>query len=382
MKIMYIGQMIGGLDIYIRNAITNCKDDSIEFVLVCGKKDKHKPVIRNGKAVRERRVSLYRNLNPFYDLIGFLQVLLCVWQEKPDIIHCHSAKGGIFGRLAGGITGTKTFFTAHAFSFLCTPSHLKRQIYLWLERCTKMNAYLLACSESERQMGIKEVKYRESHALLWHNSVPDASLSLKKTEETKAPEAPYICYVGRPCYQKNTLLLTEVMKRIKEMGYPLKLELLGVGYYSSELSILKEKIKSNGLEDTIILKHWLSHEECLQIVKDSVFYISTSRYEGLPLSVIEAMSLGKAIIASDVVGNRDCVSNNVNGYLLPLDVNTYVENIISLWQDGKKRKEFETKSRELFVANFCIDTQIEKLYNIYRDEYSNSEPEHLCPTVK
>lgn len=369
MKIMYIGQMIGGLDIYIRNAITNCKDDSIEFVLVCGKKDKHKPVIRNGKAVRERRVSLYRNLNPFYDLIGFIQVLLCVWQEKPDLIHCHSAKGGIFGRLAGGITGTKTFFTAHAFSFLCTPSHFKRQIYLCLERFTKMNAYLLACSESERQMGIKDVKYKESHALVWHNSVPDASASLKETEETKSPGAPYICYVGRPCYQKNTLFLTDVMKRIKDLGCPLKLELLGVGYYSSELSILKEKIKSNGLEDTIILKHWLSHEECLQIVKKSVFYVSTSRYEGLPLSVIEAMSLGKAIIASDVVGNRDCITDNVNGYLLPLDANVYAEKIIQLWEDEKKRKEFETESRNLFLNNFCIDTQIEKLYDIYKGEY-------------
>lgn len=364
MKIMHIGQMIGGLDIYIRNSITNCKDDTMEYVIVCGKEDKHQPVIRNGKAVRELHISLYRNLNPLRDFIGLMQVIRCIMIEKPDIIHCHSAKGGIFGRIAGWITGKKTFYTAHAFSFLCTPSRLKRQIYLCIERFTKMNAYLLACSESERQMGLKEVKYRENHALVWRNSVPDIHLSPE--EKFKSQEEAYICYIGRPCYQKNTLFLAEVMKQVKAFECPLKLQLLGVGYYSSELTELKEQIEKNELEDTISLKPWISHDECLHIVKESLFYITTSRYEGLPLSVIEAMSLGKAIIASDVVGNKDCVSNEVNGYLLPLQANLFAEKIVSLWKDEKKRKEFAAASRELFLSDFCIDTQIDKLLKIYK----------------
>lgn len=369
MKIMHIGQMIGGLDIYIRNSIMNCKDELMEFVIVCGKDDKHQPVIRKGKAIREHHISLYRNLNPLHDFTGFLQVIRCIVKEKPDIIHCHSAKGGIFGRVAGWLTGKKTFYTAHAFSFLCTSSHLKRQIFLFLERLTKMNAYLLACSESERMMGIQEVKYSEDHALLWHNSVPD--INLPPEGNCRQPQDPYICYIGRPCYQKNTLFLTEVMKQVKARGCPLKLQLLGVGYYSSELAELKEAIKNNGLKDTISLQPWISHDECLQLVKQSMFYISTSRYEGLPLSIIEAMSLGKAIIASDVVGNKDCVSNGINGYLLPLQASLFAEKIVMLWKDEKKRKELETESRKIFVSDFCIDTQIDKLFMIYNKISSN-----------
>lgn len=367
MKIMYIGQMIGGLNIYVRNAITNCPDDTIEFVIVCGKKDKHVPIQRNGKTIREHGISLYRDLNPLWDFIGFIQVLWYVCTERPDIIHCHSAKGGVFGRLAGWLTGRKTYYTAHAFGFLCTPSRLKRNIFLYIERLTKMNAFLLACSESELKLGTNYVKYNKKHALVWHNSVPDASLLTKDSEEkTATPEDRYICYIGRPCYQKNTLFLAEVMKKVKEMGCPVKLKLLGVGYYSSDLSLLKEKIKEEKLEDTIQLNPWISHEECLKIVKDALFYITTSRYEGLPLSVIEAMSLGKAVIASDKVGNRDCVTNNVNGYLLPLDINLYAEKIVSLCNKEDVRLKFGMESRKIFLSNFCIDTQIDKLFNIYK----------------
>lgn len=363
MKIMHIGQMIGGLDVYIRNSITNCKDDSIEFVIVCGKKDKHQPVKRNGKIVKEHPVSMYRNLNPIYDLIGFLQVIIWIIREKPDLIHCHSAKGGMFGRLAGWLTGTKTLYTPHAFSYLCTPSKLKRNIFLWMERYTKPGTYLLACSKSEREMGIKEVKYKQSRALVWQNAVPDA-LPIAAQQHNKKTEL-FACYIGRPCYQKNTLFLVNVIEKVKAKGCPLKFVLLGVGYFSSELEELKRKISTAQLDDVIRIEPWISHEECLGYLKSAMFYVTTSLYEGLPLSVIEAMSLGKAVIASDVIGNRDCVSNEKNGYLLPFDTEIFADKIVSLWSDNNTRTRFEENSRKIFISDFLIDTQINKLHDIY-----------------
>ena len=68
MKILHIGQMIGGLDIYIRNSIVYNKEKDNEYVIVCGKDDKHQPVIRNGVEVKEYPISLFRSLNPVNDL--------------------------------------------------------------------------------------------------------------------------------------------------------------------------------------------------------------------------------------------------------------------------------------------------------------------------
>lgn len=369
MKIMHVGQMIGGLDVYIRNSITNCKDDTMEFVIVCGKDDKHEPVMRNGKAVKEHHISLYRSLNPVHDLIGLMQVIKCIVAEKPDIIHCHSAKGGMFGRVAGWLTGVRTLYTPHAFSYLSTASKGKRKVFLEMERRTKLGTYLLACSESERQMGMREVGYRPDHALAWHNAVPDALPAVKTVDTTE----PFACYIGRPCYQKNTLFLADVIERVKKKGCPLKFMLLGVGYYSSDLDELKRKIAEKGLEDVITLEPWISHEACLGYLKKSLFYLTTSLYEGLPLSVIEAMSLGKAVVASDVVGNRDCVSNGKNGYLLPLDAETFADKIVELWNDRDKRETFERNSRELFLREFLIDRQIDKLHDIYISIYDGHD---------
>lgn len=366
MKILHIGQMIGGLDIYIRNSIIYNKVESNEYVIVCGRDDKHQPVVRNGIAVREYPISLFRSLNPVNDLKALVQAVRIIRKEKPDVIHCHSAKGGIIGRTAGWITGVKTFYTPHAFSFLCTPSKLKRWVFLMIERLTRFRTYVLACSESEQEMAMRDVGYDKQHALVWHNAVPDASLEQGKAVDISEP---YACYIGRPCYQKNPLFLLDVIKRVKDKGCQLKFILLGVGYHSPELEAMKAKMKELDLEDTIRLEPWISHADCQAFVRKSLFYISTALYEGLPLAVIEAMANGKAIIASDVVGNKDCVRDGENGYLLPLDAEAYAEKIIQLVNDEELRMKMEKNSRDLFLREFFIENRISYLQNQYNMVY-------------
>ena len=367
MKILHVGQMIGGLDIYIRNSIVYNKVENNEYIVVCGKEDKHRPVVRNGNAVKEYPISLFRSLNPVNDLKALIQAIKVIKTEKPDVIHCHSAKGGIIGRAAGWLTGVKTFYTPHAFSYLCTPSRLKRTVYLTIERLTRFNTYVLACSESEQQMAIKDVGYDKQHALVWHNAVPDASQESGKAVDIQEP---FACYIGRPCYQKNPLFLLDVIKKVKDKGCGLKFILLGVGYHSPELEAMITKMAELGLEDSIRLEPWISHADCQEFVRKSLFYISTAFYEGLPLAVIEAMANGKAVIASDVVGNKDCVRDGENGYLLPLDANAYADRIIQLVNDEALRAKMEKKSREIFLNDFFIENRISYLQNQY-DMFNN-----------
>lgn len=175
MKILHIGQMIGGLDVYIRNSITYSKGD-FEYVIVHGKDDKNRPVVKNNCEVREYLIPLYRELNAVNDWKAIVDAIKIVREERPDVIHCHSAKGGVVGRIAGFVTGTKTFYTPHAFSFLSSASKLKRFVYVLIERMMKLNSFLLACSDSEREIGITEVHYKRDHALVWNNAVPDAAV--------------------------------------------------------------------------------------------------------------------------------------------------------------------------------------------------------------
>jgi glycosyltransferase involved in cell wall biosynthesis len=361
-KVLHIGQLIGGLDIYIRTIIKYSNDD-FEFVVVHGKDDNSKPIIKDSKIIKEHKVDLYRKINPFRDILCIIQTIKIIREEKPDVIHCHSAKGGLIGRAAGFFTKTKTYYTPHAFSFLSTDNGILKNIYLFVEKYLKFNSYLLACSESERNLAITRANYAEEKAQIWHNSVPDVSKFV--STNIKGLSSNYVCYVGRPSYQKNSLFLVDVIRKVVDKLPNFKMLLLGVGYHSPELKELEAKISKYNLSDNITLIPWLPQEETFAYIQNSLFYLSVSRYEGLPLSVLEAMALSKALILSDVSGNMDCVTDNKNGLLLPLDQVRFSESILELWNNSKKRDAFSVESRKKYLCNFQIENQILKLQVFY-----------------
>lgn len=384
MKILHIGNLKSGIDTYVRNTVA-LASDKFEFVIVNGADDNSKPYMRHGKQVKTYSIDMYRALNPVKDIKAVMQAIKIIKKEKADLVHCHSAKGGVIGRFAAFLTGTKVVYTAHAFSFLSAESAKKKQIFLLLEKIAKLNSYLLACSDSERELGIKVVGFNEKKAFAWNNAVPDADKGLTRisqisrisSQKNEASDLPvpkegerYITSIGRPSYQKNPLFMVEVAHGIHLKHPDIKFYLLGVGFYSPMLEDMKRLIHQYDMDDTFYLLPWLSHEETLKYVKGSLLYFMTSLYEGLPISVIEAMSLGKAIVASDVLGNKDCVKDGYNGYLLPLKEEVFVEKMNDLIENDEKRKEMEKNSRSYFESDFFIDNRIKALEEIYTEVYN------------
>lgn len=379
MKVLHIGNLKSGIDTYVRNTVALASDD-FEFVIVNGADDNSKPYMRHGKQVKTYSIDMYRALNPVKDMKAVMQAIKIIRKEKPDLVHCHSAKGGVIGRFAAFFTGTKVVYTAHAFSFLSAESSKKKKVFLLLEKIAKLNSYLLACSGSERELGIKVVGFNEKKAFAWNNAVPDANEELTRNSQNsrisdssnpvpKEGER-YITSIGRPSYQKNPLFMVEVAHGIHLKHPDIKFYLLGVGFYSPMLEDMKKLIQQYDMDDTFYLLPWLSHEETLKYVKGSMLYFMTSLYEGLPISVIEAMSLGKAIVASDVLGNKDSVKDGYNGYLLPLDEKVFVEKMNELVENDDKRKVMERNSRVYFESDFFIDNRIKALEKIYAEIYN------------
>ena len=363
MKILHIGNMKSGIDVYVRNTIMYVAD-GFEFVVVHGDEDGNQPFIRNGERVREYGICMYRDLNLLRDAKALMQTVRIIKKEKPDAIHCHSAKGGFIGRCAGFLTGIRTFYTPHAFSFLSVASKKKQCFYRWLERLARLNSYLLACSESEQALGKEVVHYKPGRALVWHNALPDIPTPSMKKEDT----APYICSVGRPSFQKNPFFMLDIIREVHSRHPEVKFYLIGAGYFSPDLEELKRRIVKQGLEKTFEICPWLSRAETLEYIRNSLLYLTVSRYEGLPLSVIEAMALNKAVVASDVLGNRDCVQDGINGYLLPLEVTSFVEKICFLMENRQKREEMGHQARQLFESEFMIESRISVLEKIYKLE--------------
>lgn len=363
MKIIHIGNIKSGIDTYVRNIIDNT-NDNFEFVVVNGADDKNQPYIKKGRELKNYHIDLYRALNPYKDLKAILQTIRIIQKEKPDLIHCHSAKGGMVGRIAGWFTHTKTYYTPHAFSFLSTKSRLKRKIFILLERLTKFNSSLLACAESERRLGIDIVGYSEKRAFSWHNCISPVTQSdiLQYQGEVCSP---YIIAIGRPSYQKNPLLMVEVMNLVHKK-YPLiHFYLVGAGYYSPMIKEMNDLIVNYALSDVVHIISWTSRAETLWLLQNSLLLLSTSLYEGLPISVLEALSMGKTLVLTDVLGNNDCVENGTNGYLTGFSPEEIAQKIELLIEDEVLRENMEKASKKIFEDKFIIENRIHLLEELY-----------------
>lgn len=363
MKVLHIGQMIGGLDIYIRNSITYASGKH-EYYIVHGKADGCYPVYNKEKEIKLFPTNLQRSLSLKKDLMTLKEVINIIRDVQPDIIHCHSAKGGMIGRIAGWITHIPTLYTPHAFSFLSSGNKVVRFVYRKMEYLTRFHTYLLACSESEKKIGQKIINYKEDHALVWRNSVPEPIFDMEKTS-IDIPSHPYICYIGRPSFQKNPLFLVDMFTKVHESHPEIHFYLLGVGYHSPDLESMQEAIRNKHLESYFFMMPWVNHNDAMAFVKKSLFYVTVSRYEGLPLSVIEAMALGKCIVASDVVGNKDCIEDGINGKLLQLNVDEFAHAVCMLIDDTEQTRKMGEESRRLFQENFTIEKRIHLLEDIY-----------------
>lgn len=369
-KVVHILHAVGGVDVSLRLIISNIDSEKFESVVIHGNDDSTEPFLDDKNiAVKSYETSILRNISPFKDIAAIYRADKIIKKERPDIIHAHSAKGGVIAKIVGSRNKIPVLHTPQAYSFLSSESKVKRVIFLRLEKwLSKLNNKILASSNSEMNRAIKEVGYDPQRVLLFNNAInpigEDFNLSIDKTWPDN-----YICSVGRPSFQKNVELMIDILKDLKTKDSSIHLVLMGVGYHSPNLTNVKTKIKDYKLENNITLLEWTKREDVFSIIKNAKLYISTARYEGLPYSVIEALALGKACVVTDADGNRDLISNNINGCVIfDEDVYAFSDGVMNLLNDDDKRRQFEDKSLQQFNNNFNIENTIITLEQIYNKE--------------
>ncbi|EPO3010975.1 glycosyltransferase [Vibrio cholerae] len=225
-------------------------------------------------------------------------------QLKPDIIHCHSSFAGFVGRLASlGLKG-KVFYSPHCISFMRQDiSETKRHLFKLFERigCMKSSTYI-ACSLSEKkaiEQALPTVTVR-----LVENAVDlsDFPQCLSFNEAHKASIK--IVTVGGIRPQKGP----EEFARIAALSSSLPIEFIWIG--DGEISS-KELLREAGVR----VVGWCSRSEVLAYLQSADLYLSTSRWEGMPISIIEAFATGIPVVARNCAGNHDLIEHTINGHL-------------------------------------------------------------------
>jgi glycosyltransferase involved in cell wall biosynthesis len=365
-KIIHVAHAVGGVDTYIRLLINNVNPDRFENIVVNGKTDSNKPYFDyNLKPIKNYKTNIVRNISVINDIIAIAQIFKIVKKENPDIIHAHSTKGGVLGRVVGFMCNKKTFFTPNAYSYLSTNNFLKKKLYILIEKIlSKTNSALIATSNSELENGLTNGGYNKVNSNLFNNCIEPIleinDLTIQKTWPHK-----YICSVGRPSYQKNIELMIEVIHLLKQKT-DIHLVLMGVGHYMNQLETVKNLIIKLNLQNNVTLLNWTSREDVFNVIKNSHIYVSTARYEGLPYSVIESMALAKPCVVSNCDGNRDLIIDGQNGFLInsnkPVD---FCNKILDLLSDDNKLNSFSKNALDLFNKNYNIKKNIVLLENLY-----------------
>lgn len=368
MKLLHIAFVGGGVDIAIR--MINENIDPNNFVIKVIREIEHNTYFDKSNSKISSEVIPVKRKISYSDLINLIKLLKTVKKYNPDIIHVHSSKAGVLGRIVGRILKVPTFYTPHAFSYLSTPNKIKRNIYLFIEKIIKSIApesKIIACSESEYFRAIEEVGFRKENVHLYNNSIPRILEDQLVLPDNFNQPSSYLCTIGRPSYQKNLHVLIEVVKNLHEKGFKETLVIVGAGYYSPELESVKGIISKFDLDDYILLLPWVKRSEALAILSRAKLYLSSALYEGMPLSIIEAMALGIPIVASNVDGNKDLIVNGTNGFLIDnMSIEDYSEKIIRILSNPKIKDLFSKQARLDYRSKFNTKFNIQKLENIFK----------------
>lgn len=371
-KIVHILHAVGGVGISLRLNLANIDPEKFTSIVIHGESDTKKAFLdKNGNPVKAYRLPIFRNINPLKDALSIHKINRIIKEEKPDLIHAHSAKGGIFGKIVGKHLGVPVLHTPQAYSYLSAENTTKKKTFIKIERYfAQKNNKILASSNSERNRAIYEIGYAEENALLFNNAIqPIEDVNTLGIEKTWPDE--YICSVGRPSYQKNIELMIRIIAKVKQAKPNIHLVLMGVGFHSPNLETVKTLITKLDLTSNVTLLEWTDREDIFYIVKNAQLYISTARYEGLPYSIIEAMALKKACVVTDADGNRDLIQNQENGFVI-FDENEemFKDQIIKLLDDNALCSSFETNAFEKFNQHFNIENTIMLLEKTYTEQAS------------
>ena len=350
-KILYIVEaMGGGVFTYIVdlvNELVNKYDMYIAYAV-------RKQTPKNYKDYFDKRIHLIevknfgRAIDPAKDIAAFFEVKKIAAEVKPDVIHLHSSKAGAIGRVAfnGKIP---MFYTPHGYSFLMENyKPMKCKMFKLIELvCAKRNCTTISCSVGEHRETLKLTK----RATYVNNGVNMAELQeiIDKTEVVQHPFTVYT--IGRICYQKNPMLFNAVAEAFPNI----KFIWIGDGE-------LREELKSKNIEIT----GWADRATVIKYTVNADVFLLPSRWEGLPISLLESMYMRKACVVSNVIGNRDVIHDGENGFVC-----SSVEEFIKAIKKAQTGTESLTEQAYQDILNIYNTKVMAKQYGKKYEEAIN-----------
>ncbi len=298
--------------------------------------------------------------------------------ESVDILHTHGGVAGFFGRWAAGQAKTPVVVhTLHGIHYLHYRNPLLRRIFIALERdFSRLTDRVILVSEGDRESAKRFRLAPDSKLVVIKNGVDLRGLP---TVEDAARErrnlglagiGPVVGTVSRLHRQKGVIYLIRAAARIRDAFPGVKVVCAGGGPLRAKIESETRKL---GLQDTIILLGETS--EAIKLISALDVFILPSLWEGLPFVLIEAATLKKPMVATDVEGNREVLVDGETGLLVPArDPAALAEAVLKLLRDKALALRLAEAAARLVLPRFVLSRMIRETEELYLAAWGEKRP--------
>jgi len=308
--------------------------------------------------------SLKREIFPFDDIRAYFSIMDIIKRNNYHLVHSHGPKAGFITRLAAHNLSVKNIYTHHLIVYNQSES-IMNPFYKCLEKkaarwCDK----IIVVSSINKNILVKD-KIADPDKIEVIYNWAENKVKYSRNEARNilriSPEEFVILSIMRLQEPKDPLTGIKAFMLFKQQKPNSKYILIGDGPLKKEISAF---IETTGLLDSVIMPGFIKDVD-LYLAAADVFILTTKK-EGLPISIIEAMKYGLPIIANRVDGINEQIYEGKNGYFINIaDYQDLCNKLISIYNNKDLRTILGNESRKIYIEKFRYNSNLEKLYNLY-----------------
>ncbi len=349
---------LGGAPIHVQTLVRYLDNYKYRIQLIFGQDGFVSDSLRDDGFNLTNIATLTSKINLYNDFISFLRICNIIKKERPNLIHCHSSKAALLGRMAALIFRVPVLYTVHGWGWRGF-GYFKSELFFILEYIFKFipNNYFICVSNSVLDEAISKLNLSYNKCRLIHNGTKDFAHAKKKYGDDCVIMMP-----ARVCSAKDHETL---VRAFNLLNFNAKLILCGAG--TDDLNF-KDKLVEWAprkhldiicMGEVVLIEHLLSNCD---------IFVLSSNFEALPISIIEAMSAFKPIIASNVGGIPELIQDRYNGLLFECgNINELVNKIIELHNNKQMGVTLGNNARQTYENEFNVRLMIDKTEMFYQE---------------
>ena len=307
------------------------------------------------------RVAFTREFSIKPMLRGFVQVLAELRRERYDMVCATCSTAGMFGRLAGFLAGVRhRVLIIQVYAALPSHSWPRRFVFGLVERLLdRITTSYVAVSEATKSSGVASGVLTAEKVTVIHNGVAVADGTEggpRLREQLGLADFPVVGFAARLEEQKGPLIFIEAAHRIRQVMPEARFVVFGEGPMIEDC---RRAIASYGLDHTVILAGWRTDTENM-LGSIDVLCLS-SLWEQFPLSILEAMMVGRPVVATAVDGIPEAVVDGVTGFLVPpRDPDALAAALLRVLRDPALARRMGEAGRQRALELFTVEAMIRK----------------------